>query len=414
MLKRLLIVAALTLAATLPSAASAAEKVEISYWAPFSGGDGDFMKAMVAEYNASQDEVEVKFLIHKMVDYYIKLRTAAGSGRGPDLAVVHASQIASMMRDDLILPMDDVAAAANIDWSRFDADILASTVVDGKHMSIPLDTHCLALFVNTKIAGELGLLNADGSVKLEAGGENFLNFLRAYKAVAPAGGIPLAANMDGNMTMWLWWCLYSQLDGKLYSEDGSKAAFNNPDSARALDFIAKMVAEGLWPKGLKSGYEVFKAGKALATFEGVWATGDYEKAGLEFTILPFPDILGKPRSWGDAHTLALTRQNADNDAKRAAAASFAYWLAENGYDWALSGQIPSMPEVLASDKFKKLPHREHLARIVKGVSFFPASARLDPTKEAMIQNFSQFIATFPAADKMLTRMEKDVNRVLAR
>ncbi len=394
--------------------AQAGEKTEISFWVPFSGGDGDFMKAMVAKYNESQNEAEVNLLIHKWSDYYIKLRTAAAGGRGPDLAVVHTSQIASMMRDDLIIPMDEPAAKVGVDWKRFSPGVLAVTVADGKHMSIPLDTHCIVLYVNTKLAREAGLLNPDGTVKLQPGEDNFLEFLRTYKKIAPSGNIALSCNMDSTMAMWMWWSLYSQLDGKLLSADGTKAAFNNPEAARALAFQARLVSEGLWPKGLKSGYEVFKAGKGLAIIEGVWATGDYDRAGVEFTVLPFPNIFGKFRNWGDGHTLALTKRSGADAAKDLAATKFAYWLAENGYEWALSGQIPSMPEIMETAKFKQLPHRDHLAEIAKYISFMPASPKLDPVKETLLQNFNQFIATFPDPAKMLERTEKDVNRVLSR
>lgn len=396
------------------SPALAGEKTEISFWAPFSGGDGDFMKELVAKYNAEQDKVEVKFLIHKFQDYYIKLRTAAGSGRGPDLAIVHASQIASMMKDNLILPVDDLAAKAGVDWGKFDPNILSATVVDGKHMSIPLDTHAHVLYLNKKILGDAGVLNADGTLKFDGGEDAFFALLNTIKEKAPAGTVGFSTNMDATACFWMWWGLYSQKGGKLFTADGKKAAFNNADSADVLRFIARLVSEGHWPKGLKSGYEAFKAGKGAMIVEGVWATGDYERAGLDFAVVPLPNIFGKQATWGDSHTLAVTRQKDASPAREQAAVSFAYWLARHGYDWALAGQIPSMPGILASPEFKKLPYRSAYPEIIKGVSFFPASEKLDAVKEIMTQNFNQFIATYPDPVKFLDKMEKDVNRVLER
>src|SRR4051812_6158948 len=67
--------------------------VNLKYWVPFSGGDGDFMKAMVDKFNQSQQDVKVEMLNVKNEEYYTKLRTALVAKQGPDVSVAHISKL---------------------------------------------------------------------------------------------------------------------------------------------------------------------------------------------------------------------------------------------------------------------------------------------------------------------------------
>ena len=69
----------------LPAAAST-EKTVITFWNGFTGTDGDVLKEIVAEYNATNTlNVEIQVEIMSWDSLYQKLATALPVGEGPDI-----------------------------------------------------------------------------------------------------------------------------------------------------------------------------------------------------------------------------------------------------------------------------------------------------------------------------------------
>src|SRR5690606_14104262 len=60
---------------------------KLTFWTPLSGGDGDFMKGLVEDFNEANDDVEVEILNLKAEEYYTKFRTSVTSNQAPDIAL---------------------------------------------------------------------------------------------------------------------------------------------------------------------------------------------------------------------------------------------------------------------------------------------------------------------------------------
>jgi multiple sugar transport system substrate-binding protein len=389
--------------------------VTLKYWVPFSGGDGDFMKAMVAEFNKTNSDIQVEMLNLKWEEYYTKLRTAVASKQAPDVAVAHTSKLGELVPSNMISELDSIAENAGIEWESFNQNILNATVFEGKHMAIPLDTHAMIMFYNKKILGDAGLLDADGNPKFEPGAEGFIDFLKQVQEKAPADVMPFVGTSNGNVPFWMWWSLYSQMDGKLLSEDGKKAAFNNEEGKEALQFIADLVhKDGLWPKNVKNGGEIFAAGKGAVNFNGVWSTGTFEKnQGLDFGVMTIPQLYDREATWGDSHTIVLPAQEADTK-KQEAAVLFANWLAENGAMWAKAGHVPSKPAVLESEEFTSQEYRSDYVEVVDHVNFMPNSEKLFPIGDILRANFDLMMNGQASVDEVMNKAEKEVNDLLSK
>ncbi|CAM3777856.1 extracellular solute-binding protein [Aeromicrobium ponti] len=392
------------------------KKIELKYWVPFSGGDGDFMKAMVAEFNKTNPDIQVEMLNLKWEEYYTKLRTAIASKQAPDVAVAHTSKLGELVPSNMIAELDPVAENAGIKWDSFNQNILNATMFEGKHMAFPLDTHAMIMFYNKKILGDAGLLNSDGKPAIEPGAEGFVKFLKQVQQKAPADVMPFVGTSNGNVPFWMWWSLYSQMDGKLLSEDGKKAAFNNKEGKEALQFISDLVHEDkLWPKNVKNGGEIFAAGKAAVNFNGVWSTGTFEKnEGLDFGATTIPQLYDQKATWGDSHTLVLPVQKEEDPKRQEAAATFANWLAENGAMWAKAGHVPSKPEVIESPEFKELEYRSDYVQVVDDVNFMPNSEKLFPIGDILRANFDLVMNGQASVDEVMNKAEKEVNDLLAK
>jgi len=390
------------------------ETVKLVYWTPLSGGDGDYMKAMVDKFNGSQKEVQVEMLNFPAGEYYTKLRTAIASKQGPDVAIAHTSKLPELIPANAMESLDDAAAEAGVDWSTFNPNILNALVSEGKHMAIPLDTHAQIMFYNKKILRDAGLLDANDKPNIPPGPDGFLKYLEDIKAKVPADVMPFATTSGGNQPFWAWWGLYSQMGGQLIGDDG-KAAFNNDKGLQALELLETMIKKELWPMNIKNGGEIFNSGKAALSFNGVWYVGVTEKVpDLEFGVMPVPKLYDKPAVWGDSHTLFVPTQAKEDNAKLVGAVKFANWLADNGSMWAQAGHVPSKPAALESAEFKALPYRADYVELASYVSYLPNHEKTFAIGEALKANFTLMTNGQSTAKDVLAQAEKEANDLLAK
>ncbi len=411
MLKKLLLLAALVCFA----AAGRASALELTYWAPFSGGDGDYMKEMVDSFNAAHPDTKVTMLNLKSEEYYAKFRTAAVTGRGPDIAIAHVSQLAGLTADNLIVPLDDLAPGAGLDWADFADSVVDAAVLGGRHMAVPLDTHTVIMYYNKKMLGDAGLLKADGSPALEPGMDGFMKFAAALKAKLPADVAPVAFSMEGAMPYWIWWGLYRQNGGNLLSADGKTAKVVTPEAKEPLDFILRLVDQGIIPRGVKMCPELFKAKKLAVVFDGIWVTGDFgNTAGLDFGVAPLPRVYASEGAWADAHTFAVVRQRSRDAEKETACLRFIDWVTEHSLPWGRAGQIPARKAISSSAEYAALPNRADPAKLIDIARFLPNSEKINAVREISMMHVNAAVVGQQTPEESLNRMEAEINRELAR
>ncbi|MBL8145342.1 MAG: extracellular solute-binding protein, partial [Anaerolineae bacterium] len=149
--------------------------VTLDFWNPFTGPDGPFMGQMVDAFNAAHPNIQVTMTTQS--EYYTQLGTAAASNTLPDVAIVHADQIATWAYRNALRPMDALVEEVGINGEDFPAAVWNAGMVNDHRYSIPLDIHPMTMFVN------LDLLSAAGIDAIPATGEEF-----AAAAAAMTGG----------------------------------------------------------------------------------------------------------------------------------------------------------------------------------------------------------------------------------
>ncbi|MFB5761511.1 extracellular solute-binding protein [Paenibacillus medicaginis] len=392
-----------------------ASSVTIEFWTPFSGGDSSYMNELVQRYNKeNKDGIKVVMKNNKSDDYYIKLSTAIVTEEGPDVAVVHASKFAQYVPAGFLTPIDVTDAGAHIPWEQYNPDIVERTVIGERHYAIPLDTHFTVLYYNKKWLAAAGLLQ-DGKVMMEPGEDGFMQFLTALRDRIPPDVAPLAVPDVRIDSLWLWWSLYSQMDGGggLYSADGHKARVNMAAVAQSLNFVASLYESQLIPPDISDAGSRFISGKAAVLWSGTWSIGSFEKLDdLDFGVMPLPQIYDRPGTWGDAHTLAFPSHSDTDPAKVEAAVRFAEWLADQGQVWAQAGHIPAERNALNSAAFKALPYRSDYAGAEEDVRFFPSHSKQGEINDALVSELEKIWHGKQTADDMLKRLEPLIDSIL--
>ena len=386
--------------------------IELDYWVPFSGSDGEFMETMVKAFNESQSEIKVNFMNNNWDNYYPKLRTALTSNAAPDVAVAHVSELPSLVPTGKLEALDELAAEAGLDWSSFGQNQEQAVIVDGKHYAVPLDTHAVVMFYNNQYLSEAGLLNEDGSIKMEPGAEGFTNMLRTLKSTLPSDVTPMIIGSNNVFTYWIWYALVHQQGGTIMAD--GKPTIDTPESRKAMELIRTWLDEGLiLPDIGDQSYDIFKTGKAAVTFTGVWATGNFEtEPTLDFTAAPFPQLFDQPAAWGDSHTIVVPVQSDKN--KQLAAVKFADWLASNGHLWAKAGHVPVKPTVLESEEFKALPYRADYADVMDVVKYAPYSDKIGALRDTVLESLVEINYGIVSIEEGLAKAQKNADSILSK
>ncbi len=397
-------------AAPASSADAKSQQVTLTFWNMFTGGDGDYMNEMVQAFMKENPNIKIDVLPMLEADYYTKLPSSMAVKEAPDIAIIHASRLTDISRiENAFHELDSY----DIPWGDYAPGLVESTIFDGKHVAIPLDTHPMIMYYNKRLLSESGLLKADGTPDLGEGIDGFRNALKQIKDKTPEDIIPLAAsNLSTNFATWVWWVLYNQQNGEFTTPDGMSAAFDNEKGLKAVQTMYDLTyTDKTWPEGIKSGQEQFAAGKAAIAFAGVWTVGMVTDSGVDFGIMPIPKLFDRQITWGDSHTLVIpTQKNSDNYEY---AVQFANWCSQNAYPWARAGHIPANTKVANSDEVKKLPHRDEYVHAKEMVVFYPQNPNILGAIKAIRAQLESMQTGQSSPQDTLKAMSTDVSKALS-
>ena len=125
-------------------------EVTLSYWNGFTGGDGPFMKQMVAQFMKDNPKITVKSNTVEWAQYYQRLPAAVTAGKGPDVGAMHLDQLATNAARKVIVPVDDVATAIGLTQDDFTKEVWEAGQYKDARYGIPLDVHSLGMYWNTE------------------------------------------------------------------------------------------------------------------------------------------------------------------------------------------------------------------------------------------------------------------------
>ncbi|WP_248930949.1 ABC transporter substrate-binding protein [Paenibacillus hamazuiensis] len=385
--------------------------VEIWFWNPFGGGEGDFAGQIIQSFNASQKQVFVKQLRLESNEYYVKLSTALSSGKGPDVAVVHADRILPFVKAKQITSLDSLAGEAGFDFRAIEDANMRDVIFQGKPYAVPIDTHFHMLYYNKTILQKAGLLNEDDTPKLgELSPEGFIRMLRQIQTKVP-GVQPFAVNTPFFQEPFL--DLYYEAGGDLLSPDMTKAAINNEKALSVLKFYQQLYANRLTDLSDKTPWDSFHEGKAALWFGGVWEAGHHlSEKSLQAGIMPLPPIFGSPMHWGSSHTLVVPAYVKKE--KRLAAMTFMKYFSEvGGTTWGEAGHVPANRAVVQSEAYRQMPYRKLFIEARHHVKFAPQSDKYTAIYTTLSEDLQSIVLKGLDPQEGLAALEKKINDILA-
>jgi len=388
-------------------------KTVIDFWNLFTGPDGKIMEGMVKEFNASQNEVEVRMQILPWGDpYYNKLLLSIQTGTAPDVAICHDWNLPIFAKYNRLFPLSPkTLEKGGVNKGDFMEHPLTAGKYKGVTYGLPLDVHPYALYYNVDHLKAAGL----DPNKIRADRENFIEATRKLQTKDDKGQVNRWGFVPIESNLWRdWYTLLYQFGGMYLTKDSTRAAFNTEAGARALQFFVDLQSAGLIPPtGMDTG-TAFRTGKCSMTIGGTWQIPGFdEQKDLNYMTAPYPQIGNKKAAWSASHLLVLPKKNTRD--KLEAATKFIEWLTANQIEWsAKAGHCPTRKSVLNSDAFKKLTKQQAFAAELGYLVWQPHVEQAMAIENRSRQEFDAVYNRQKTVSQALKDLEIFVNDILAR
>ena len=258
------------------------EKTKLVLWMPPFGTEesldkevwGEILKPFEEENNA-----QVSIEIIPWSNYEEKYLTGISSGQGPDVGYMYMEMINDYIKAGAITPFDEYLTAEDRDNYYY----LDKGVIDGKQYAMPIVVgSARVMFYNKAILKEAGV---------ETVPQTWEEFEDACRKVAAIGKTPMLQQwgdkskgaMNSIFFPYLW-----QAGGEIFSEDGTKAAFDSEAGVKAAQFLADLrFKDGIMPESITSMSEdqvfaEFKAGNTAFVVSPTNQGSAFKEAGIDW------------------------------------------------------------------------------------------------------------------------------------
>ncbi|WP_437964307.1 ABC transporter substrate-binding protein [Sorangium sp. So ce260] len=386
--------------------------VDLSFWTGFTGGDRPPMQRLIERFNREHDNIAVRMSVTRWGDFYQKLPAAVDSESGPDVAVMHADQLATAAVHRTILPLDEVTEALGLGAGDFSETLWAAGVFRGRRYGVPLDVHPLGLYYNRGVLADAGL----GDAAPPRSRRDYLAILEHLRQRGIQGSwVSPVLFTGGLMFQSLLW----QEGGELFSEDGARAMFNSEAGVEALGFMIELIRRGYSPRdvGQDADSIAFTNDRNAFIWNGIWMINSYRAVpGLRWGVLPVPVIGAQRAVWGNAHHLVLPRQPSTGAGQRRLRASvvFLAWLSEHSLEWARAGAVPARRAARESAAFRRMTEQAIFAEQLPAVRFPPAIAGVDSVRASTLDlAVNEAVLLRVAPREALDRAAREADALLA-
>lgn len=334
----------LAIALVLPSLARAATEISFYYPIAVGGPVAKTMNRLVEDFERENPGIKVKPIYTGTYrESLAKALTAHRSGTPPDVAVLFAVDIYTLIDADAIVPFDDLLGADGRAWlDGFYPAFMANSRAAGKTWGIPFQRSTILLYWNKKLFREAGL-DADRPPKDWAEMTRYAKRLTQRDASGKVTRWGLQIPSSG-FPYWLFQGLATANGASLMNAAGTRTMFDQPGAVDALKFWVNLSRrEGAHPTGIVE-WGTTPAQLSEGKVAMIWTTSGNFRAlrtdvgpDLGVAMLPANLQRGSPTGGGNFYVFRKSPPE-----KRQAALKFVQWMVspERTAQWSIdSGYI---------------------------------------------------------------------------
>ncbi len=392
-------------------------KIVLNYWNGFSGPDGKTMSAMVRQFESENPDIEVRMQIIPWGTYYDKLTLALAYGGAPDVFIVQAARFPEFASFHTLHPVADVFADAKTPLGEKDFAPVPwrESFYQGTQYALPLDTHPLGLYYNTKLFQDAGIVDAQGQAKPPTNLPEFLADAKKLTRDTTGEGRPDQWGFAFTNEHSNWLTFAHQFGGDILTPDGKHGAMSSPGSLAATHLMCDLIYKykiAPKPEGIDS-WLAMRQGKVAMAMEGIYMLSSLkETTGLQFAGAPVPQFGPKQGIWGGSHLLC---EPAGIDPAHAKAAGrLMLFLSNHSLTWGLGGQIPARVAVTRSADFQSQPVQAQFARQIGYVVYDPQVPLANALNQFVDPAIDAALSEEQTPEVAMRDADRRINQVLAR
>lgn len=264
-----------------------AQKLKVLNWGNLD--EEKVFTAAIERFKASHAGVEVEHTIvpvESWSDFIQKWITMCSSGQAPDLINIGLEGVQLAVKNQLILPFDEIVANDNDLKTRLDQypdAILKGFKVNDKLYGMPNGSQTMVMYYNKDIFDKNG-------IKYPTDNWTWDEFKEKAKALSYGEGdskvygfgLPVAY-----FQLTPWWVTNGAYP---VSDDYSKPTLTSDAMVESVTFLSDLVKGGISPSPMGSDvYNQFAAGKLAMVGAGRWVLNNWQKSGLKnFDCVQWP------------------------------------------------------------------------------------------------------------------------------
>lgn len=408
----------------LTTAAALAQTTVTFYYPVQVGGPlTQVIDGYVAEFEAANPGIDVVPVYSgNYNDTTTKALTAAKSGTPPTVAVLLATDIFTLIDEDVVEPVGNyVTTDADKAWlDGFMPAYMASAIVDGDVWAVPFQRSTAVLYWNKAAFAEAGL----DPEKYPTTWDEMVAYGKAVKKTDAAGNVTRwGVGIPGNVgsAQWLFGALAAQNGARLMNDAGTETYLTDPKVVEALQFwIDLSKVEGIHPPGIQE-WGTTPSDFLEQRIAMVWTTtGNLtnirRNATFDFGLAPYPGNPG-PASVLGGGNLYIFKDAPEAD--KAAAFEFIKFMTSDELqaDWSIqTGYIAPRDGAWETDKLKsyvaEVPQAE-VARnqIPNSVPEFSTHENARTTK-VLNDALSAALTGSKTAEQALADAQAEIDRIL--
>jgi ABC-type glycerol-3-phosphate transport system substrate-binding protein len=394
-------------------------RIVLDYWEKWTGHEGQAMRKVVDDFNASQSRIFVRYFSMGGIDQ--KALVAIAGGNPPDILGMGNFSVPPYAESNALIPLDELAAEAGIRREAYAPSVWPMLTHQGKLWAMVNTCGALALFYNKALFREAGLDPERPPRTIDELDHAALQLTRT-DGRANLDGLELtqAGFLHTEPDWWSWfWGYY--FGGSLYDAETDKALAASSQNIAAYDWVRSYPERLGVERVLKfqSGFgfygtpeNPFLAGKVAMVNQGPWLANMIARyrPDMDYGVCPMPveaSIFDESAPVGllDSDVLVIPR------GARYPRESFefiAYTQRPEVVEFLSSAHCKNSPLIASSDAFI----RDHPNRFVAVHNRIAASGRAYIFPRT--RTWEQYVAEFNAAMQKIWRLQEVPGEALAR
>ncbi|HEX3913602.1 MAG TPA: extracellular solute-binding protein [Steroidobacteraceae bacterium] len=383
-------------------------------------GECGIITTLINEFNAQNPDLEVRVNVVYWPGYD-QLSAELAAGDPPDLVTMHQSVISDYSQRHLIIPLEEGLRSVGIDAGGFTRVAREGVVRDGHIYALPFDNWAPLWHINMNLFRAAGLVS-DGKPLLPHSPAELLQQARQFKrATGKPYLIQSMVNEPSAYARNLFTFLMQQNSD--FFADPRHIKLQTPEARRVLELFKQIYDEGLTTKNqdYTAATSGFLNGQGGVYLVGTWMIGTYEQASKQtgsplaggYAVAPYPQLYpGRDATYADGHSWVVPKARRSRD-KMHAIFRLLQFLRDNDYQWSRTGHLPAYKDVIDSQRWRSLPHRAEIAKLVEIAEPLPSGVQRQFLIQQIIsEEMESAITGQKSINTALADAERRVNDVL--